>query len=83
MGLFTSLLICLVIQLVVSLVLSAMGVAVYIIDIATSFALALFFSILTYRRDPQGIWKNPRFHKSFVTLFIVLLAATFVMGYLL
>ncbi len=83
MGLFTSLLICLAINFGVSILLSSLGVQIYIIDIVTNFVLALVFSIINFRKDPEGMLRNPRFHKSFATLFIVLLAVTFILGYLL
>ena len=83
MGVFTSLLICLAINFAVSFILSSLGVQIYIIDIVTNFVLALVFSIINFRKDPEGILRNPRFHKSFAILFIVLLAVTFILGYLL
>ena len=83
MGFLTSLLICLGISFGLSFLLSGFGVQMYIIDIITSFVLALVFSIINFRRDPNGMLRNPRFHKSFATLFIILLTVTFILGYLL
>ncbi len=83
MGLLGSLLICLAINFIISFVLSGFGVDLYIIDIVTSFVLALVFSIMNFRKDPDGIFKNPRFHKSFAILFVILLAVTFLLGYVL
>lgn len=78
-----SLMIAMTINYIVTITLGALGVAWYIIIIASSLIISIFFGWLSFRRHPYGVLKNPAFHKYIAINFVLLLLLNYLFNFIL
>jgi hypothetical protein len=71
-----------IIQVGLSVLLGLFGAPVFAIDIVVSFASAFLISFLTTMRGGIPFYRNERFHRNFVIIFIILLGLRYLFGYL-
>jgi hypothetical protein len=71
-----------IIQVGISVLLGLFGVPPFAIDIVVSFASALLIAFLTTMRAGVPFYRNIRFHRNLVIVFIILLGLRYVLGYL-
>lgn len=83
MGFFTTLLLFILIDMAVTFVLRLLGVPFFVIDISVAFIMAFIFALLRHDRRLGPFYRNPMFHRHFATLFIIMLAISYIMGYLI
>jgi len=77
------LLIFIAIDFAITVVLSLFGTPSFVIDIIVSFVMAFLFSYFRHDKRSGPFIKSISFHRSFATVFIILLALSYVMGHLL
>lgn len=77
-----SLLIIVAVDYLISFVFFLTGLPYYLATIVSTLLIAFIFTYLSYRRHPHGVWKNPAFHRSFATRFVIFMIINIILVYL-
>ncbi|MGI6713576.1 MAG: hypothetical protein ACOX3K_00730 [Bacilli bacterium] len=77
-----SILIIMAVDYLISFVFVLTGLPYYAATIVSALIIAFIFTYLSYRRHPNGVFKNPAFHRSFATRFVILMIISFIFNYL-
>ncbi|MFA5235920.1 MAG: hypothetical protein WC399_03675 [Bacilli bacterium] len=81
MGYLGTFLLFIVIDMVITFVLRLLGVPYYVIDIVVALVMAFIFAFIRHDKRRGPFLKDVTFHRNFATLFIILLAISFLIGY--
>ncbi len=83
MGFLGTLLLFILVDLAITFLLRLLGVPYFVIDIVVAFVMAFLFAYLRRERTSVPFYKNLSFHRNFATIFIVLLAISYIFGQIL
>ena len=77
-----SMLIIMVVDYVISFAFALTGLPFYAATIVSTLIIAFIFSYLSYRNHPNGIFRNPKFHRDFAIRFVIFMIINIIFMFL-
>lgn len=73
-----SMIIIMAVDYIITIAFAISGIPLYFATILSTLIIAFIFSYMSYRRHPDGVFRNPLFHRDLAIRFVIFMVINIV-----